>query len=130
MFQMAGVEDARAHMDNNQVRLVARSVEDPSKLGDIMLVGFGDVEGGVIDDELAEEGEGRRWDDHGPQWVGKEGKKYGFVSTLTRMVSIILEGGSLWGESCRKVEVEEVDLRPVDDPKDPDHGRRKLQKPE
>ena len=47
-----------------------------------------------MDDELAEEGEGRRWNDHGPEWVGKEGKKDGFVSTLPRMVSI------LPGESC------------------------------
>ena len=63
-------------------------MEDPSKLEDILPVGFGD-EGGVVDDELAEEGEGRRWNDHGPQWVGKEGKKNGFVSTLTRMVGNI-----------------------------------------
>ena len=40
-----------------------------------MPVGFGDVGGGVIDDELAEDGEGRRWDDHGPKWLGKEEKK-------------------------------------------------------
>ena len=37
-----------------------------------------------IDDELAKEGEGRRWNDHGSEWVGKEGKKDGFVSTLTQ----------------------------------------------
>ena len=43
---MAGVEDAKTHMDNNQVRLVARSVEDPSKLGYMMPVGFGDAGGG------------------------------------------------------------------------------------
>ena len=50
----AGTEDVRTHMDNNQVRLVARCVarcvEDPSKLGDIMPVGFGNEGGGVIDD--------------------------------------------------------------------------------
>ena len=67
------------HMDNNQVRFVARSVEDPSKLGDIMPMGFGDEI--ILDDELAEEGEG---DDHGSQWVNKEGKRDGFVSALTR----------------------------------------------
>ena len=38
-------------------------VEDPTKLED--------VGGGVIDDKLAEEDEGRRWGDHGPQWVKK-----------------------------------------------------------
>ena len=54
---MAGMEDATTHMDNNQVRLIARSVEDPSKLGDMMPVGLR-YEGGVIDDELAEEKEG------------------------------------------------------------------------
>ena len=86
VFQMARVQDAKTHMDNNQVRLVARGVEDPSKLGDMMPVGFGDGGGGFFDDELAEEGEGRGWDDHGPQWVMKERKKDGFVSTLTRMV--------------------------------------------
>ena len=72
--QMAGVEGVGIHMDNSQARFVARCVEDPSKLGDIMPVGFGDD----LDDELAEEGEGRRWDDHGPPWVGREGKKDGF----------------------------------------------------
>ena len=93
--QMAGVEDVPTHLDNNQVRFVARQVEDPSNLGDIMPVGFGDER--MLDDELAEEGDDRRWDDHGPQWVAKEGKKDGFVSTLTRMVSILPEGKPLWG---------------------------------
>ena len=53
---MAGMEDVPTHLDNNQVRFVARQVEDPSKLGDILPVGFGED----VDDELAEEGEGRR----------------------------------------------------------------------
>ena len=70
--QMAGVE---TYLDNNEVRFVARQVEDPSKLGDIMPVGFGDER--VLDCELAEEGDGRRWDDHGPQWVNREGKRAG-----------------------------------------------------
>ena len=35
--QMAGVESADIRMDNNQVRFVARFVEDPSKLGDMMV---------------------------------------------------------------------------------------------
>ena len=74
---MAGVEDVHTHMDNNQIRLVARSVEDPSKLGDIMPVGFGDN----LDDELAEQGEGTRWNDHGPQWVGREGSKTALSQT-------------------------------------------------
>ena len=69
--------------------------------------------GGVIDDELAEEGEGRRWDDHGPQWVAREGKKDGFVLTLTRMVSILPEGEPLWGGPCQRIEIEEVDVRPA-----------------
>lgn len=55
---MAGVEDVGTHMDNNQVRFVARCVEGPSKLGDIMLVGFGDET--QMDDELTEERDGRR----------------------------------------------------------------------
>ena len=71
---MTGVEGVDIHMDNNQVRFVARCVEDPSRLGDIMPVGFGDDR--VVDDELAKEGDGRRWNDHGPQWVCREGKKY------------------------------------------------------
>ena len=78
---MARVEDARTHMDNNQVRLVARSVEDPSKLGDMMPVGFGDAGGGsLVEEEKVEGG-----------MVNTEGKKDGFVSTLTRMVSILPE---------------------------------------
>ena len=121
--QMAGVEDVPAHLDNNQVRFVARQVEDPSKLGDMLPVGFGED----VDDELAE-GEGRRWNDHGAQWVAKEGKKDGFVSTLTRMVSILPEGKPLFGGPCRKVEVEEVDVRPVDDPKDPEAWEKEIMK--
>ena len=38
----------------------------------MMPMGFGDAE--VIDDELTEEEEGRRWENHGPQWVGREEK--------------------------------------------------------
>ena len=57
------------------MRFVARCVKDPTKLGDMLPVGFGDAGAGVIDDELAEEGEGRRWDDHGSQGVNTGGKK-------------------------------------------------------
>ena len=57
--RMAGVEDVVTHLNNGRTRFVARCVEDPTKLGDIMPVGFGDEM--QIDDELAEEGEGRRW---------------------------------------------------------------------
>ena len=39
--QMAGVEDVPTHLGSCQARFVARSV-DPSNLGDIMPVGFGD----------------------------------------------------------------------------------------
>ena len=55
---MAGVEDVRAHLDNCQARFMARCVEDPSKLSDILPVGFGDIGGAVVDDELAVEGKG------------------------------------------------------------------------
>ena len=68
---------------------MARCVEDPSKLGDIMLVEFGDTR--VINDELAEEGEGRRWSDHGPQWVNTEGKKDGFRSFCCCFTGGLLE---------------------------------------
>ena len=44
--RMAGVEDVYIHLDNLQPRLIARCVEDPSKLGDILPVGFGDGRGG------------------------------------------------------------------------------------
>ena len=106
--RIAGVEDIPTHLDNNQVRFVARQVEDPSKLGDMLPVGFGGD--AMLDDELAEEGDGRTWNNHGPQWVAKEGKKDGFVSTLTRMVSILLEGKPLFRGLCQKVEIEEVDV--------------------
>ena len=62
---------------------------------------------------MAEEGEGRRWNDHGPQWVGKERKKDGFVLTLTCVVSILPEWKPLWGGPCRKMGVDEVDVRPT-----------------
>ena len=65
--RMAGVEDVRTNVENCQARFMARCVEDPSSLGDILAMGFGDVGGGIVDDELAEEGEGRRWNDHGPR---------------------------------------------------------------
>ena len=66
----------------------------------------------MIDDELTEE-DCRMWNDHCPQWVGKEGKRDGFVSTLTRMVSVLPEGKPFWGGPCRKVDIEEVDVRPT-----------------
>ena len=106
---MAGVEDVHTDMHNNQVRFMARSVEDPSKLGDIMPVGFGDDN--MLDDELAEKEDGRAWNDHGPQWVGKEGKKDGLVSTFTRAVRILPEGKPLWGGPCQRIDIEEVDVR-------------------
>lgn len=57
----------------------------------------------MIDDEMTEEGEGRRWNDHSPRWAGRCGKKDdGFISTLARMASV------LWGGSCRVVDIEEV----------------------
>ena len=77
-----------------------------------------------FEDELAEEGEGRRWNDHGPQWV--DGKKDGFVSTLTRAVSILPEGKPRWRGRCQEVDIEEVDVRPTggrgskQDPYDPE----------
>ena len=45
--KIAGVESADIHMDNNQVRFVARCVEDPTKVRDMLPVGFGDA-GGVL----------------------------------------------------------------------------------
>ena len=82
-------------------------------------MGFGED----LDDELAEEGEGRRWNDHGSQWVEKEGKKDGFVSTLTRMVRILPEGKPLWVGPCRKIEIGEVDIRPTGGQDSPDNPR-------
>ena len=70
-----------------------------------------DEGGGVIDDNELAEGEGRQWNDHGPWWVGKEGRKDGFVST--HAVSILPEEKPLWGGPCRKIEIEEVDVRPT-----------------
>ena len=49
------------------------------------------------------------------------------MSTLTRTVSILPEGKPLWGGPCQKIEIEEVDVRPIgvkgsgkDDQEDPD----------
>ena len=42
------------------------------------------------------------------------------------LVSILPEGKPLWGGSCQKVEVEEVDLCPVNDPKDPEEWEKEL----
>ena len=60
--RMTGVEVAATHLDNCQARFMARCVEDPCKLGNIMPVGFGDKN--AIDGGLAREGKGRRWEDH------------------------------------------------------------------
>lgn len=79
-----------------------------------------------------EEGEGRRWNDHGSEWVGREGKKDGFVSTLMRMVSMLPEGKPLWGRPCRKMELEEADVRPTggkwseNDPEDSDTWEKEI----
>ena len=86
-------------------------MQGPSKLGDMMPVGFGDVGGGVVDDVFAEEGYGRRCDDHGPQWVAKEGKKDGFVWTLTRIVSILPEGNH-YGGTCGSCNILSQDRAP------------------
>ena len=125
---MLGMEDVDIHLDNNQVRFVVRQVEDPTKLGDLLPVGFGDVGEGAVDDELAEEGEGRKWNDHGPQWVAKEGKKNRFVSTLTQMVSILPEGKPLFEGPCQEAEIEEVEVQPMDDPKDPGAWEKEIGK--
>ena len=105
--RIAGVKDVITHLDNCQARFVGRCdgcvdsqpqpqpVKDPIRLGDIMPVGFGDDR--MIYDELMEE-DGRKWNDYGQQWVGKEGKKDGFVSTLTRMTSVLLEGSRFGGD--------------------------------
>ena len=77
-------------------RFMARCIEDLSKLGNITPVVFSDDT--MLDDEMIEEGEGRGWNNHSPQWVGKEGKKDGLVSTLTRITSILPDGKPLWGE--------------------------------
>ena len=47
---------------------------------------------GVVDGELAKEGEGRRWNDHGPEWVGKEGKRTALCPPRTD--GIRLAGGN------------------------------------
>ena len=91
-------------MDNNQVRLVARCVENPSKLGDIMPESFGD-EGG---------GEGEKKD----------------------VRSASCERGSHSGRSCRKIEIEEVDIRPTggkgseQDPEDQEAWEKEIGKAE
>ena len=59
----------------------------------------------MIDNYLTEEDGGIR-NDHGPQSVRMEGKKNGYVSTLTRTV----RGEAPLG---RKVDIEEVDVRPT-----------------
>ena len=88
--QIAGVESVDIHMDNNQVRFVARCVEDPTKLGDMLPVGFGDA-GGVLSMTN----------------FNTAGKK-----DLTRAVSILPEGKPLWGGTCPRIDIEEVDVRP------------------
>ena len=107
--QMAGVEDVHTPMDNNLVRFVARSVEDPSKLGDIRPGGFRDER--MLDGELAEEGGGRWWDFTAHSRSTRRAKKMGFVSTLTRAVSLLPEGKPLWGGPCQKMDIDEVDVR-------------------
>ena len=116
---MEGVEGVEA----------VQGVQNETEFGDILPVGFGD--NAMLDDELAEEGDGRAWNDHGPQWVAKEGKKDGFVSTLTRMVSILPEGKPLFGGPCQKVEIEEVDVRPSggkESEKDPEEWEKEIGK--
>ena len=66
-------------------------------------MGFGDEKGRVVDDEFAVEREGRRWNYHGPEWVGKVGKKDEFVSILTRMTLVLSEAEPLLGGPCQRV---------------------------
>ena len=56
------IQGTSADKINRQARFMARCVEDPSKLGVILPVGFGDMGGGgnILDDKLAGEGNDRR----------------------------------------------------------------------
>lgn len=100
--QMAGVEDVCTHLDNSQARFVARCVEGPSKLGDIMPMGFGDD--GMM-------GDGRRWNDHGSS--GSKRGQEGWVRVHPDAHDQYPAGGeATMGGPCQKMEIEKVDVRP------------------
>ena len=58
----AGVENVATHLDNNRSGSWLGAWRTPPIWATLW-----DEGGGVIDDELAEEGAGRRWNDHGPE---------------------------------------------------------------
>ena len=85
----------------------------------------------VVDDELAEEGDGRRWDDHRPQWVAKAGRLRLYSWSASSLVSILAEGKPLWGGPCQKIEIEEIDVRPAggkESEKDPEEWEKGIKK--
>ena len=94
------------HLDNNQVWFMARQVEDPSKISAMLPVWFGD--NAIQDDELAEKGEGRIWDNYRLQCIINT--KHRFMVNLTHVVSILLEGKPLFRDLCYKVEITEVNV--------------------
>ena len=127
------VEDVTTHLVNCQARFIARYVEDPTELGGIMPVGFGEVLGTT-------------------SWWRKEMAGHGM--TMARSVSEergrmagscpcwpawlafchLPEGKPLWGGLCRKVDIEEVDIRPAGrqgdqgDPEDPEAWEKEISK--
>ena len=62
---------------------------------------------------MAEEGEGGRWNHHGAGWLRREAKKDEFMSSLTRMVSILPERKHLFGGPCHTIEITKVGVRPT-----------------
>ena len=76
MNRLVGAEDVRTHLDSCQARFMARCVEDPSKLEDILPVGFGDEGHDVLTE-------------------GVSGRRMASFSTLMRMAVVLSEGKPL-----------------------------------
>ena len=107
--RIAGVEGVDTIMRASQVRFVARSMADPS--------GVGDMWPKSAWPENEEDGEeGRDMRDKNIRWMPEEHKgRDGYTLIASRMVAqLALEEYEelSWGGECPKVEIPEIDLEP------------------
>lgn len=116
---MEGIEVVTTPPNNCHARFVPGCVEETTKVGDIMPVRLGDE--GLMDGGLAEEGEGRSWNDHGAEklerarnGVGWERGEKGRIRVHTNTHGQHLAGGeNPIGGPYQKVEIDEIDIRPA-----------------
>ena len=105
--RIAGVEEVDIIMRASQVKFVARSMADPSGVGDM-------CPKSVRSENEENREEGRDWRDKSIRWMPKEHKgRDGYTLTASRMIAPLgLEENEelSWGDRYLKVEIQEINL--------------------